>query len=81
MDITIVPLEESTTTPPYQKDFYLWKKPLANRMYLARLQTAKRVWYQRDIDAYQNISLDPATACVSIMGKSCFEGTKAYRRA
>ncbi len=77
MDITIVPLTEEQNKP-VPTDF-AFGKTFANRMYLGRYSSEKG-WYQRDICAYQPLSLDPATA-VFHYGQELFEGTKAYRRA
>ena len=76
MDITIVPLDDSQLRPvPTEFSF---GKTFANRMYLGRY-SADKGWYESKIDAYQPISLDPATA-VFHYGQELFEGTKAYRR-
>ncbi len=77
MDIEIVPLDQSQLKP-VPTDFS-FGKTFANRMYLGRYHTDKG-WYETKIDAYQPISLDPATA-VFHYGQELFEGTKAYRRA
>ena len=77
MDITIVPLEQSQLKE-VPKEF-TFGKTFANRMYIGRY-SAEKGWYESKIDAYQNISLDPATA-VFHYGQELFEGTKAYRRA
>lgn len=76
MDIQIVPLDESQLRPVPTE--FAFGKTFSNRMYLGRYNTEKG-WYETKIDAYQPLSLDPATA-VFHYGQELFEGTKAYRR-
>ncbi|HET6445406.1 MAG TPA: branched-chain amino acid aminotransferase [candidate division Zixibacteria bacterium] len=77
MDISVLPLDESTVRIPDNGELG-FGRIMANRMF-SQWFTPETGWHEAKIGPYEKICLDPATA-VFHYGQEIFEGAKAYRR-